>query len=141
MKKIAFNKMLLIASSIVCTCLFSCTEQKKPTLPLEKAPQKQMNGCGCGQKKEEPKETTSTSLEPLTQNPATEKEEPQQNLSVTPILVEAIKRETPAQKEPVPAEQSTAQSDSKTLEATPADGLKTENQKDETAASGSITKE
>ena len=141
MKKIAINKTLLIASSIVCTCLFSCTEQKKPTPPSEKAPQKQMNGCGCGQTKEEPKENQSTSPEPLSQNPATEKEEPRQNLTVTPILVEAIKRETPAQKESVPAEQSTAQSDSKTLDATPTAGLKTENQKDETAASGSITKE
>ena len=135
------NKMLLIASSIVCTCLFSCTEQKKPTPPLEKTPQKQMNECGCGETKEEPKETTSTSTEPLSQNSATEKEEPQQNLSVTPILVEAIKRETPAQNESVPTEQSTAQSDSKTLDATPAGALKTENQNDETAATSSITKE
>jgi|GEM_PF-5677455 ABC-type oligopeptide transport system substrate-binding subunit len=111
MKKMTINKTFFIASSIVFTCLFSCTDQKKTT-----ASEKQIKDCDNG---------SAESSVNTQQTPITITEEVLQNLNVTSIVIEAQKIETPAQEtvhltkeEPILEQSDTPEKENSDLAAT-----------------------
>ncbi len=103
MKKVSLSKTLLLAGSVL-TLAFSCTCQKKEETPPPKGPQKQpMENCECTDC--ECEEGASNEVLSAPQEPVTVVEETpapalvpevEQTLTVTPVVVEAVKSEAAA---------------------------------------------